>query len=949
MPFNDKERLIWDIQEMTDDGIESREEIDLVFKKIQELDENVELVSEFTQQEKDLLIDIFTSFVAKILTIVPAPNIPIGKNDFLSDEYTLYLDEKSVRDLHVYFFQKMYHVLDLRNDLSVYWYNNTTTFSSTDAIDITVFNHQKTLSVLKELPKIWKSKVSINEKQRILMDISLSKIWWYNFLKSLSPNDIITIFPDESSRIVFYSNIIDHLPPFGHDYNFFTHIKPYPTLIEKLILSGHDLSLDTWFPEIEKSDEFTKEEKWKLLEVLIARDKTDVLFNTDNLLKIASYSTFSLKHVIIKLTKNRWRAFVNQFIELKNRWFFGAFSTDDRLKINSLIVEDLWNNNEDLFAKYLSYIGKELTHCTKRWLRKMYLSIARYDYWYLLLRDQWVKGLRLSQEQKNDLVMKAMPSYFQFIWVDVSLYDIDNVDDFLRSYLSLVMNNQPNEWRSKAVFLWARETSLKKYFKTTESYQKFMDDILRNKSWNITKNMNDRFDIYFHEQWGVELNEVREDLIYDLSSFKLEEIISMFGNYQSNRNTTFEAMFFVLDEYFTWDFTRCFWYIKTLWLDPKTESFLKWQLIVWLLAKWENQVVDQFASSSEYKDEFYNLIDGIVRYRRTVFTRDSYLWLLMGLQNTIRANNDVAREIYERYSKKPEHSVFYQSILLTMYVADGSWKPKTLWPTWVVDLREENKVFEKYLNKYSFPLDKLRRKKHDVCTVYGWDSEWGWNERYALDIMDAVNRLWYTKLDVWYWDIVWEKWGAWSFEPLTVLEKNWVRMFFVRYDDMYQISNWTNYVDKINNQLLLAWNTQLFYPLLTIFRWHNYYTKQMILDLFDEKKIKNSNLVWVDWWCSSQNALASYRSSWIDNPMITYNHTWKWDPTYAFMTWFITHFIRPNLSEENYTWSIPYTSIMDMSLPEWWSKNVAYAKKHMVPPWSLIDVVLDFEKNSNLR
>ena len=165
-----------------------------------------------------------------------------------------------------------------------------------------------------------------------------------------------------------------------------------------------------------------------------------------------------------------------------------------------------------------------------------------------------------------------------------------------------------------------------------------------------------------------------------------------------------------------------------------------------------------------------------------------------------------------------------------------------------------------------------------------------------------IDKFWYELIKEWDW--------------YYILDKNNVKVIFVNYWNVNK-----SFFEKLK-------------PTLISFRWHNNYTKMMILSLKNYIKANPESII-VDWWCRNASLVNEYRLKWINNQIVAYKNIWKWWSTFNFTSTFISNYLRKKDLYKN----------KNITLKKWAKKELKdnYALQFMEFPWSLSDIVIKIE------
>jgi hypothetical protein len=203
----------------------------------------------------------------------------------------------------------------------------------------------------------------------------------------------------------------------------------------------------------------------------------------------------------------------------------------------------------------------------------------------------------------------------------------------------------------------------------------------------------------------------------------------------------------------------------------------------------------------------------------------------------------------------------------------------------------------------------LQKSTNDIVMIYWWEGQWWWLERIAWDIKKYKN-LWYKESQL-------NK----NIEWIKILEKNWIRVIIINYDKFKNTDKIWEILkeNKIKSDMF-------------VFRWHNFYTSRMIKNLGNKILWKT---VILDWWCRNFSQINEYRKKWINNGLIAYTSTWKWEKTLHIVNSFIT-FLRENKNKNKdikITWQ------------DFANKNIksSYVKNYVKFPGNILDIILKIE------
>ena len=515
-------------------------------------------------------------------------------------------------------------------------------------------------------------------------------------------------------------------------------------------------------------------------------------------------------------------------------------------------------------------------------------------------------------EKNKNFNFKSLKIFIDF--KKLKIYNLlKDENGFYEQYLNLLVTKNYTIWREGRNILLGKEyLILRKYFKANDDFKYFIDLLVR---WNnnkfskrLSQTINDIYDYNDeHHIWWTKLD---KNILEWLKRFSNEELISVLGNHVENYSHTFKLILKELkNRWLSWK--KLLDYVeKNKNLTEETKIFLKWQYIIWLLARNVNYWRDiiSLLNSLSIKEKNYlwdNVFLKILNYKKdknTIFTEWSYSGLLIGLENLYEKDSFIKNKI-DNYFNTTENNTF-----------------KLWWVT--IKLLKHPELYEKYKNnslyKEAYKLIKslkinkeiLQKKVNDIVSIYWWKWEGAGLPYLKYDIKFYLNK-WYKKI--------------YFSEGIYIFEKKWIRYTLINFDKYDK--NWD--IDVIlKNELKKHWiSADLF-----VFRGHNYYTSKMI-----EKLWKNFlwNTTILDWWCRNFSRINYYREHWIDNSLIAYTNTWKWLETQKIIKYFSKFLIENKGKNIDITWN-------DFAKKYVKSK---YIKNYVKFPWNMLDLILKIEEN----
>ena len=446
------------------------------------------------------------------------------------------------------------------------------------------------------------------------------------------------------------------------------------------------------------------------------------------------------------------------------------------------------------------------------------------------------------------------------------------------------------------IFLWKKLDKLKKLFKSENDYKKFIEKVIEQTSKQTSFALNRIYD-HYDEKWFSH-KEIEAKIKENLPTFSTEELISSLWNHKLNYATTFNIVLNEIEQR-----AKELWY-KNIFeyinndknLNEKAKEYLKWQVIIWLSARWLVNKLNPLISKEPIKS--YKIIKNIINYKNTNFSFSNYLWLVSWITKIIENNKYIENQIYEDFFIKNENPKFKKALNIALFL---EWKELT--KIWIKPLSEKNK--EKYKNiikHFLIPKEFLTQKENTIIYIYWWEWSWWGLERLDKELKIYKDKFWYKLAEKWSW--------------YYILEKNKIKVIFINF--------W-----NIDIEFLKELN-----PTLVAFRWHNYYTKMMILAL--KKYLTNHpKSIVVDWWCRNASLVNEYRLEWINNQIVSYKNVWKWWSTFNFTATFISKYLRKKEFYKN----------KNITLKKWANKELKddYSLQFMEFPWSLSDIVIKIE------
>lgn len=649
---------------------------------------------------------------------------------------------------------------------------------------------------------------------------------------------------------------------------------------------------------------------WKILYKLWIEKNLIVKTLTEEAKILSHKRSYKIEIFIDNLNSFKWIFNKNDFYNIlltisKNKAWVELFTMLDILKnfnldknqLFVLLYEAAKNKSAWKFILHykqdfinLNFTPEQYTQILKEALKnKLYVLI------YFPESMRFLNQLHLNTEQKIEI-------FNEIFWLKWK-------DSFKESFF--------NHYKEKplTIFkipLWKNFEEYQKDFTTKQAFQKFVEKIIKSLSEYISEGINSIYDFaeidnlpYWNENNPPWAKTIIWQIKKELKRFSTEELISSLGNHSINYSTTFKLILAEIHERI-----KQYWY-KNIFqfidndknINDKTKIFLKWQVIAWLSARGKINELNNLLQD----EKNFSLIDKIIDYKNNnIFNLETYLWLAIWLPKLLEKNTKLQKYIYKNYFEQNKNIKFKTALQIAFAIYN-----KKLTSNWILPLKENetNPIFQKIRKQFLLPTKEIfQRKIKDLVYIYWWDGEWWWLVYYKYELNIYKNKYWYKTI---------EKWPGYE-----IIEKNWIEITFINYDKSPNSKEiFSKY--KIN-------------PILFAFRWHNFVTSEMIREY---KNILNQfpESIILDWGCRNVSKISTYRKLWIENQIMAYTSTWKWNATFQFLERFISQFLRHPEKYKNK--NITLKELSQQILPD-----SAYTKNFMKFPGDLIDIILEIEK-----